>query len=507
MDSRKIEYYPPINREVKTEYGTLRGIAGANPIYTVFKGVPYAKPPVGALRWEAPQEPESWEGVRVADSFSAIAPQEKHPVDSLYGKEFFQSPEPMSEDCLYLNIWTPTKTRSEKMPVLFWIHGGGFSGGYGYEPEFDGEAFCRRGIIVITISYRLGVFGFLAHHELSEKSASGTSGNYGHMDQIAALKWVRRNISAFGGDPSNITIAGQSAGGGSVMALMTSELSKGEIARAIVQSSLSHDKLNFVVPGSIEAAYATSEQLMRDAGCANINELRALSYEKLREAGVGTVPGKFSFRPIVDGYVLKSTTWKNVEDGKHPEIPYMVGCTAGEGGIFSAGTTVERFEESARNLYGKHADGYIRICDVKTPEEAVKTIKSLHAGLVCCRSFCEKHDELGRSPAYMYIFDRDLPGSDAGSFHSSELWYVFGTINRCWRPMTGVDHDISNLMTDYWANFARTGDPNGDGLPGWKPYTIENHYNMILSATPACKIANESPAQVYAKKFSLGHLD
>ena len=222
--------------QVTVENGRLQGVPGNVPAYTVFKGVPYAKPPVGPLRWKAPQPAEDWTGIRLADRFSCIAYQGAHTPEFPYTKEFYPVEEPMSEDCLYLNVWTPAQSADERLPVLFWVHGGAYTGGYGFEMEFDGEGFCKRGCILVTINYRLGVLGFLAHPELSAESERGVSGNYGTLDQICALHWVRRNIAAFGGDPDNITVFGQSAGAKSVLTLITSPLSRGDIAKAIPMS-------------------------------------------------------------------------------------------------------------------------------------------------------------------------------------------------------------------------------------------------------------------------------
>jgi para-nitrobenzyl esterase len=505
MDDMK--FYSEINRVVKTENGLLRGIKGANPIYTVYKGVPYAKPPVGDLRWKAPQPAESWDGVRDADKFSSIGYQHRFFMGSLYGKEFFQAPETMSEDCLYLNIWTPAREPDEKLPVLFWVHGGGLAGGYGFEPEFDGEGFCRRGVILVTINYRLGVFGFLAHPELSSESEHNVSGNYGHLDQAAALKWVRRNIAAFGGDPDNITIFGQSAGAGSVQTLISSPLTKGDIAKAIIQSGVGVDDLRGPMRArSLKQAEQSGAEFMEVAGCISITDMRKLDYDTfMKVPGIGFM-GKFSFGTIIDNYLLTETAWQNIKSGKHCDIPYIVGNTSDEGNMMGS-ANVKMFIDNARSVYGNKANQFLKICDVKTDDDAARTSSELHTMMMGNRLFCELQVKNGRKPAYLYYFNRKLPGDDSGAFHSSELWYIFSTIQRCWRPMTGADYDLSNAMSSYWANFAKTGDPNGEGLPKWDAYTPSKPVNMVLGLEIETRSVDEKPVQKFVKDFVLDKLD
>ena len=454
-----IQYYPHFDRIVETECGKIRGIAGADPKFTVYRGIPYAKPPVGQLRWKKPQPIQPWEGVKDCLEFGNIAPQGNHPVNSLYGKEFFQHNEIRSEDCLYLNIWTPSMGGNEKMPVLFWVHGGGLSGGYSSEPEFDGEAFCREGVILVTGNYRLGILGFYANSELVKEE--GTAGNYGHMDQIAAFHWVRRNIAAFGGDPDRITIFGQSAGAASVETMCASPLTEGEIAGCIMMSCAGVAK-----PGttgmwgrspSLSEVVLMGDEFMKEAGCKNIDELRKLSYEELNNVpgmkgdfAKGIFP-KYQFGTILDDYVIKESGPAMVYEGTMRDIPFMAGGTAGE-----------------RKMFGDSM-------------------------MINNRGFCECVLRAGHRAPYLYLFDHDLPGSSDGSFHSSELWYVFGTIHRSWRPMTGEDFDLSRIMTKAWANFAKQGNPNGEGVPEWEPYTLEKHCHMIFDKKSRCEVIAQTP--------------
>ena len=471
--------------QVTVENGRLQGVPGNVPAYTVFKGIPYAKPPVGELRWKAPQRADDWEGVRICDHYSPVAWQAAHDPHMAYTKEFFPVQPERSEDCLYLNIWTPAKSPDEKLPVLFWIHGGAYTGGYGSEMEFDGEGFCKRGCILVTINYRLGVLGFMAHPELSAESEHGVSGNYGTLDQIAALHWVRRNIAAFGGDPENITVFGQSAGAKSVLTLITSPLSKGDIAKAIPMSG---GGIGAFALGDtpLSAAEANGLKLQELAGAANLAELRAMDPEMLVDLA-GKNRGVITLGPNVDGYVLLDSTATVQKNGEHSDIAYLIGNTCDE----FKGIPVKDLEgmrKYAQATYGDKADDFLAACGIKTDEDAARVASEVSAMHCANRAFAERQVELGRKPAYLYYFDRQMPGELdpnawfqlTGAFHSSELWYVFQTLLRCWRPLIGKDFDLSNLMADYWANFARTGDPNGDGLPLWEAFTPENPGAMRL---------------------------
>ena len=351
-------------------------------------------------------------------------------------KEFYQEGDPMrSEDCLYLNVWTPASGKTDaKLPVAFWIHGGAFMGGFGYEKEFDGEAFARRGVVLVTINYRLGLLGFMAHPALSKESEHGVSGNYGLLDQIAALDWVRENIAQFGGDPDNITIFGQSAGAMSVRCLVASPLTKGKIARAIIQSGGGLDGIDS------DDTLADYEKIGEGVfGDVSAEELRSLTTQQIQEAYGNWMAKQKGFRllsPMIDGYALTANLKNATRAGSIPSIPYMLGGTEDDMGIFKTGQS--------------HYDFSLEIA---------------------------KHDI---RPAYIYHFARPLPGDDSGAFHSSELWYVFGTLQRAWRPFTAGDYDLSNLMLDYWTNFMKNGDPNGAGLERWEPYTTSTPYVRVF---------------------------
>jgi len=440
---------------VSTKYGKLKGIFKQN--YTVFRGIPYAEPPVGELRWKSPREPKPWEGVRKAERFGKRCSQ-GNPIQpgTLYYKEFYNDedfiPE-MSEDCLFLNIWTPAESGNEKLPVAFWIHGGAFSGGNGSEMEFDGAAYCAHGVILVTINYRLGLLAFMAHPELSLENEKKISGNYGILDQIAALKWVYENIAEFGGDPQKIMIFGQSAGAMSVQTLVSSSLTEGMISCAIMQSgagfngSLSNDVF-------LSDAEKQGEDIIKFSGHTSIEEMRKLTGEEIvklafnyeRECGKRGSTGLL-FAPCIDGFILKQGYNVTLENGLHHSIPYIIGSTAND----ITGTNESLKENEKGILY--------------------------YGGI----NWSIQDEKLGRKPDYVYYFDRRPLGDDAGAFHSCELWYMFGTLTRSWRPKEREDYTLSERMVTYWCNFAKYNDPNGKGLPVWnscsssKPSVMELH--------------------------------
>ena len=431
------------------EGGKISGVPSEVPGVDIYKGIPYAAPPVGDLRWKKPQPVQPWEGVRKCDTFGPASLQRGQVTGSFYWKEFYQADKPAySEDCLYLNVWTPAAGKPDaKLPVIFWIHGGAYMGGYGYEVEFGGDAYAKKGVILVTINYRLGMCGFLAHPLLNAENGSKGSGNYGLFDQLAALKWVKKNISAFGGNPDNITIAGQSAGAGSVQALISSPLTKGLIQRAIIQSGGGLGSVIGVTP--LKEAEQRGEDIWKSAGISSLKEMRAYPAEKLQEMldnyTKQTKTMGVPMAPCIDGELLTATTDEIAKSGQELDIPYIIGHTSED----------------------------------MMPDKMRKAVVDWSLLL----------EQQGRKPAYVYCFSRDLPGEDmkaegfgsmAGAFHSSELWYMFGTLGKCWRPMEKADYELSERMVGYWTNFAKTGNPNGKGLPVWEPCTKGNAHVQIL---------------------------
>ena len=415
---------------VTVEQGTLEGELKGS--YMIFRGVPYAKAPVGDLRFKAPQAPEAWNGVRKALEFGPICPQIEI-KDGFYGKEFYTDPKypipAQSEDCLYLNIWAPEKKSAEGYPVAMWIHGGAFDHGFSSEMEFDGAQYAMRDTILVSINYRVGVFGFMALEDLRREDPNRSVGNYGILDQIMALRWIR--------NPERITVFGQSAGAMSVQTLISSPLTRGMIHSAIIQSGggYANPLIRDVTP---EAAYLTGRKIMDLLGVRYVRELRNVPAEKL----VSILPdvyknaGGLVFGPIIDGWVMTEGFQECIDNDHIHDIPYMIGCTRND-------ISIEPGTDGRKSALFKG-----------------------------CTDFADQRNANSDEPVYVYYFARALPGDEAGAFHSSELWYMFGTLDRCWRPMQRHDFTLSISMLDMWTDFMKKADPGR----GWKAYTEENHF-------------------------------
>lgn len=432
---------------VKTKYGIIQGVVENG--YTIFKGIPYAKPPIGELRFKPPQEPESWNGVFYADTFPPACMQTPPPEDDFYYKEF-NTPVNFNEDSLYLNVWTPAKSAADMLPVAVWLYGGALLSGYCAEKEFDGAEYAKRGVILVTVNYRLGLFGFMCHPWLAEEN-NGHCGNYGVLDQLAALKWVEENIKIFGGDPDNITLFGQSSGSLTSQTLMLSPLSKGLFNKCILQSGAGYDN-GFCKNRKKEEYYDIGEKAVELSGVESLAELRKVPADRLLEISnelIGyacSLDKGLGYEPVIDNYLLVGDSEYNLKVGNFPDIPIILGSTAN---------------------------------DICTPEG--KTIpmeeSQLHNG---CINWCKHQIELGYTPSYVYYFNHRLPGDDLGAFHSSELWYMFGTLDRCWRPFTDNDRRLSQKMLDYWCSFIKTGNPNGNELEEWAAWDNENRSIMLF---------------------------
>ncbi len=417
------------NPELKIEGGRVIGVQTPAMGILAYKGIPFAAPPVGDLRWKEPQPVMPWKGVKVADTYGDAASQITWDPESFYGKEWKASGSvPFSEDCLYLNIWTPAAGKTgKKLPVAMWIHGGGYREGFSYEPEMDGgEAWASRGVILVQVTYRLGVMGFFSHPLLSAESPHGVSGNYGLLDQVAALKWINNNIEQFGGDPNNITIFGQSAGAGSVQSLCASPLSRDLISRAI---SMSGGGLSDIRPGILlDTAQLANKNIMDYFNKTTLEEMRAITFgELVKMSGEYTAAtgNRVWWSPVIDNYLLTATFANAARAGEIADIPYMFGFTAN---------------------------------DMNDMTKAVG-------------DFCALRAEKSSKPAYAYLFARPLPGDDNGAFHSADLWYVFNSFSHSWRPFTAGDEELSNKIVGYWTNFAKYGDPNGMDEKIWTPYS------------------------------------
>lgn len=468
-------------RETMLENGAVRGIPCGWPSITVYYGIPYAKPPVGELRWRAPRPAESWEGVRDCSRAGFRCVQTGVGKGSFYEKEFYPVEEEMSEDCLYLNIWTPAQSREEKLPVIFWVHGGAFLTGYGNSAHFDGEPFARQGVILVTVNYRLNVFGWMVHPELDAESEAGVSGNYGLLDQIAALKWVHRNIEAFGGDPARITLAGQSAGAASVQSLICSPLTKGLYAGAIMQSGGGPAPFpDMSYPTLKQAELKNGLELL---GVTSVREARALPAAELLKRWEKTMPGfEVQRTPVIDGYVLTEGMIESCRKGHTPAIPCLIGYTGQEGLVFAKDRN--ELEQVFSQAYGEEAREYIALCPADGEEfNAYQQNMATELLQSAAESYALLREKQKKGNTYLYFFDRMLPGDEKGAFHGADLWYVFRTLTRSWRPWEAEDYMLAYACNTYWANFAKTGTPNGvaaQRLPEWEPFTEANRKTMLL---------------------------
>jgi para-nitrobenzyl esterase len=470
-----------LNQPVKTSSGMLQGTPGEDLSVTAFRGVPYASPPIGNLRWRAPQAVASWTGVRHADRFGDICVQNSLKPGSFYQVEFYESSEPMSEDCLYLNLWTAAKSAAEKRPVMVWIHGGGFVEGSGSLPSFNGESLAIKGVVLVTINYRLGVFGFLSHPELASESPFHASGNYGMLDQLQALKWVKANIQNFGGDPDNVTIFGQSAGASSVLSLCASPLAKGYFRRAIVQSG------GFTQASDRKTEEEAGLKFAQRVGVDSIAALRAKPAAEIQRIAIpppdGTSANVSRFRPYVDGYFLTTAPHDVFLAGGENTHSLLAGSNANEGTtLVPTPVTEAQMRSRIETRYGSRAEEYFKIYPVHSDQEAWQAtmdgVRDFMAGTALEIARAEN-----KHTTYVYYFDRHPPGHDSdryGAYHSAEVVYVFNNLDSVKRPWTETDRKLAGIMSSYWVNFARTGDPNAAGLPHWPGFGTTNERGIEL---------------------------
>lgn len=475
-------------RTVKTENGMVRGIEAADPRITAFKGIPFAAPPIGENRWREPQPCKDWEGTLECYRFAPISIQWMPGLgDNIYDREWHVDPDiEMSEDCLYLNVWTGAKKADEKLPVLVWYFGGALQCGYTAEMEFDGERLARRGIVVVTINYRVNLFGFLAHPELT-KNQPDTPANFGHLDQLAGLKWIVRNIEAFGGDPESITIAGQSAGGGSVMTHLTTPRSAGLFQKAIVSSGVfcsPYDENANPFIKSLKDAEKQGEEFFAHIGAKNLQQARAMDAKLLHEkySELGMTMGS-----VIDKQFCFGNPFDRFMKNERAMVPLMAGNTADEFLYAIHAESNEELQKKVEEIFPEHAEEFFsslenKRCDADGNAGTISIIEYAVKGLFY------KNSEL-QNPVncYYYNFSADIPGWDApGNFHSVDLWFFFETLAKCWRPFKGKHYDLARLMSNYWANFVKTGNPNGedadgDLMPNWEAFTEENPYGILFS--------------------------
>ncbi|MGD0803902.1 MAG: carboxylesterase family protein [Candidatus Bathyarchaeia archaeon] len=481
------EIDPTRTRIVQTVFGKVSGDFYVENGITIYKGVPYAKPPVGDLRWAAPADPEPWDGVRACDTYAPMAVQILSTTD-WWGPEFYyeyKDKKPvMSEDCIYLNVATPAQTPDENCPVLVWFHGGASMHGYSYEPEFNPEELCKKGIIVVSVGYRLGVFGYLATKDLSAASPTGTSGNYGLLDQIKSLEWVRKNIKMFGGDPTRVTIAGQSAGAGAVCSILTSPLATDLFDRAIMDSSFSALSRR----STLDQTETACDTYLKDKGYAglSVTELRALPTSAFVNENTpkSEVYGK-GFTSMVDGYAMTHSPidfFKQKGALKGKNILFGVNCGEGNG-EFSI-ITKSIFMESSKKTYQELFDKYNFSELYNTTDDFAATMESLRLrsetggtqNLIVALMLNQLNPV---SSLYPYYFSHWAPGREAEirwAWHSSELWYVFKSLRDIpqQRDWTELDFKIAENCSSYWANFVATGNPNGGDLSYWPATSLDN---------------------------------
>ena len=470
---------------VTTKNGVLEGAEDSG-VY-IFKGIPYAQPPVGDLRWRPPQPVKNWQGVRKADQFGPGAMQ-----NPIYSDMQFRFPK-KSEDCLYLNIWTPANKGNKKLPVLVYIYGGGFQAGDGSEYRYDGESMARNeGIIAVTINYRLNVFGFFAHPELTKESPNHASGNYGLLDQVEALRWVKENIAAFGGDPNKVTIAGESAGSISVNALMASPLSKNLFQGAVGESG---GLITPLAPNPLTTAEQNGIKFAEMIGAHNLKELRNMPADSLLIAAAQYK--MHFFGPDVDGYFLPETPEKIFSEGKQAHVPLLLGWNSEESNynalMFGQKPTPENFISVIRRLYGEHADQVLELFPHANDQEVIESGTALASDRFTAFSTWKWGDlqsQTGGEQVYRYYYSRPRPALkgnsnqngpvQSGAVHSAEIEYVMGNLptNRVydWQP---EDFKVSHIFQNFVANFIKTGNPNGLGLPLWMPLTSGNVHKVM----------------------------
>lgn len=476
-------------RDVKVENGIIRGIEAADPRITAYKGIPFAAPPVGENRWRAPQPCPDWEGELEAYRFAPISIQDTPGVgDNVYIREWHvDSDILMDEDCLYLNVWTPAKTDDEKLPVVLWYFGGGLQWGYPSEMEFDGERIARRGIVVVTANYRLNVFGFLAHPELTREQPDAPA-NFGSLDQQAALRWVAKNIAAFGGDPDNITIAGQSAGGGSVLTQMTCPDNYPLIKKAIIHSAMIYDPYTGSCIGEplpLSEAEKDGEDFFRYIGASGLDEARQMDALYIRDKYAEYTKTHRLMFPAMDGKICMGNPLKLYMQDKHAHVPIMAGNTSDEFLNYIAASGKGEFFKKAEEIFGDRSEEFISYIDINDSEEGRYAVVN---GIECTVKSIFLQNNVNSEPknCYYYRFDADIPGWDnPGTFHSVDLWFFFETLAKCWRPFDGRYYDLARQMCNYWCNFVKFGDPNGhdhDGIsmPEWNPYSKEMPYDMVF---------------------------
>ncbi|MHA8059954.1 carboxylesterase/lipase family protein [Aquirufa beregesia] len=463
----------PVGLTIKLTSGYIQGKSEKSGIKS-FKGIPFAAPPIGNLRWKAPQPVAAWEGVKSCQAFGPSAIQAPPAPFYMWSEEFLIPKEPISEDCLYLNVWTDAQKTIDKKPVMVWIHGGGFSSGGGAVPIYDGEKLAAQGVVYVSINYRVGIFGFFAHPELSKESPLHASGNYGLLDQIEALKWVKQHIAQFGGDPNNVTIAGQSAGSMAVVSLVASPLAKGLFHKAIAESGAGLLPRNPLVSKQALVGLTESEEqgkkAMETIGLQTLDQMRAMPAEELRK--------KVSSRSgvIVDGYFMPESIERIFNEKKQNKVPLLTGWNEDEGLVMGPYKKAEAFKADIEKQYGNYASELLKFYPANNDSIAVNSQNRLSRDVIFGAPnfiLANLHSDQGH-PVYVYRFSRVVPAygeyKKFKAFHTGEVPYALNTLHLVNRPWEKEDLALANTMSSYWVNFAKLGNPNAKGLPTWPAF-------------------------------------
>ena len=467
--------------EAKVTGGVVSGVAEGS--VSIFKGIPFAAPPVGDLRWKAPAKVMPWSGVRKADAFANACMQAPNTQGNTA---------PVNEDCLYLNVWTPARTASAKVPVIVWIHGGGYSGGSTSIAMYDGNGFARKGVVLVSLAYRVGPYGFMAHPELSRESGQG-SGTYGIQDLVTGLQWVRTNISAFGGDPRNVTIFGHSAGASAVSFLAVAPQARGLFHRVIAMSGGSFAPLQTSGEGefglsipSLKVAEANGSAFLSKLGVKNIAEARKLSADTIQAA----VGGGMSFRPAADGYLVSKDLYTLYEQGKFNDTPVLVGHTSDETIVFGGprSVTPADFEKQITAEFGPQAQAVLIAyphADEAEAARATRHVRNDSSFAWNAWTWAREQSSKGRGEVFSYYYNNHGPQAE-GSGHGSDVPFAFQTLAGRRTP-TPEDLALSEIISSYYVNFAVTGNPNGKGLPQWPAFTNKNQQVLVFDAAPGAR--------------------
>ncbi|MCB0665732.1 MAG: carboxylesterase family protein [Saprospiraceae bacterium] len=451
---------------VLTGKGKISGISTEDRTIEIYKGIPFAEAPIGDLRWKAPRAAKKWKGIKKCEVFGPSPMQAKPVPFSMWSEEFLIPAEPISEDCLYLNVWTGSDKRL-KRPVVVWIYGGGFVSGGSGVPIYDGEAMARKGVVFVSINYRVGIFGFFSHPDLTAESSNKSSGNYGLMDQIAALKWVQDNIAAFGGDPDNVTIAGQSAGSMSVNCLVASPQAKGLFKRAIAHSGASFSGKQL----TLEEAEVAGQNMTIKSGINSLDQLRQLpadSLLKLQSSARG---------PIIDGYILPDQIINIFENGQENSVDLLTGWTQEEGLIFGEIKSAAEYKMQLKSQYPDYALSLLTYYPATNDKIAIQSQFDLARDMIFGAqnyTWANRQAAKGNTKTFVYRFTRKVPGTGDyakyGAFHTGDIPYAYDNLKFVDRPWQQIDHQLAEIMSDYWINFIKTGNPNEQELIHWPEY-------------------------------------